>query len=1055
MKKMKGFRKVLALVLALMMVFSAVSALALNEDGVKVYNGEETWLSDDGAIEEYTSENTVNRIEVSDDKDANKEEISVSVKGIENPGEFPAVWVTDNTDIVSITTNSTTDGIISQNNRAGVHVGTNDGTVNVDTARISSSDNVAIFVSSNDGTINLNKPTDENSDKQGAVVQGKLVGVHIEGNDSDIYLNTQSITGQDGNGIQVGAASNSKYNFGNITINANSVTGGYNGIDIERNEKNDTKTGIITMKTGDVQGTGDNGIEIVSNSGTINQNQENATSGNVTGKNNGINIVSNSGTINLTENTVTGTNGDGIHIGYTDTTNSANNKGNTGTITINANKVTGGDDGIEIENNAAPGIVTVNTGDITATGTTVIGTMSNGIEISNNTGTISIDQTKNDTHNKVDGKDTGIYVDSNNGNLTFALDLVSGDTNGLVICDSSANSKINITSERIIAANLNQTGSDGVALSGNAGEITIKSFDRNLDDKILDSGAIEGDKRGIVIKDNKAKADITADTIKGSDGAGIVIDSNYADITIDAGTITTTSINNTNALEIYNNNAETTITAGKITSETGFAVSLNGIYGDSVINVSADEIIGKRGNGVFLSGAKSVTNLTAKSISGGIIYDAGTGTGKGTLVINASDGVYGGLTVDTQSDTSNNDITINSAVIMESDEYVTGIISRGNDKTIVKANSVTATTTGDGKEAIGMKVEGGTVIIGANDNATGNVTAKAENGESIGLKLTGTENKDVVINGTLTGNTAILLDNDAYADNSDLTVWKMETSGEAGGVLISGDDTGSFAKAINYIVKTVQAATGTFSATKADGSALEKHRDLETAHEDEKVYIKAGEGYKVTEAYNGDTKLESDEGGFFYKVARGGGIMLKAVLELLPKPEENKPEVKPDEKPEEKPEVKPEDKPEVQPVVPSEEQTEAKPEEKPKEEKVESKQEAKTDEPKQEATQTVADTTSTIATTGTATVYNLLKIKDTSGKAELAFRNVGKYEIKSPDGNDEGTFGMEDGKIVLTSQTGKKMNIGQDGKLEYVVGNQTYEFKFGEADLEKLAAVKK
>ena len=88
-------------------------------------------------------------------------------------------------------------------------------------------------------------------------------------------------------------------------------------------------------------------------------------------------------------------------------------------------------------------------------------------------------------------------------------------------------------------------------------------------------------------------------------------------------------------------------------------------------------------------------------------------------------------------------------------------------------------------------------------------------------------------------------------------------------------------------------------------------------------------------------------------------------------------------------------------------------------------------------------------------MYNLLKIKDKSGKTELAFRNVGKFEIKSPDGNDEGSFGMEDGKIVLTSQTGKKMNIGQDGKLEYVVGDQTYEFKFGEADLEKLAAVKK
>ncbi|MER1994585.1 MAG: hypothetical protein ABS897_11160, partial [Eubacteriales bacterium] len=184
------------------------------------------------------------------------------------------------------------------------------------------------------------------------------------------------------------------------------------------------------------------------------------------------------------------------------------------------------------------------------------------------------------------------------------------------------------------------------------------------------------------------------------------------------------------------------------------------------------------------------------------------------------------------------------------------------------------------------------------------------------------------------------------------------------------------------------------------------------------------------------------------------------------KPEE-KPEVKPEDKPEEKPEVKPEDKPEELPVVPSEEQTEAKPEVKPAEEKVESKQEAKTDEPKQEAGteasgQAVAAQTADNAVYTEISDYNtplagpktVLTIRDKSGKAELAFRNVGKYEIKSPDGNDEGSFGMEDGKIVLTSQTGKKMNIGQDGKLEYVIGNTNYEFKFGAADLEKLAAVK-
>ncbi len=203
---------------------------------------------------------------------------------------------------------------------------------------------------------------------------------------------------------------------------------------------------------------------------------------------------------------------------------------------------------------------------------------------------------------------------------------------------------------------------------------------------------------------------------------------------------------------------------------------------------------------------------------------------------------------------------------------------------------------------------------------------------------------------------------------------------------------------------------------------------LKDGEEFEGIYYNAGaetdEGKKLLTVGNGGlVAVANSVNTFVLKMLSGGGMMLglkigtKAV------------QLDPEEKPEEKPEVKP------------------------AEEKVESKQEAKTDEPKQEATQTVADTTSTIATIGTATVYNLLKIKDKSGKAELAFRNVGKYEIKSPDGNDEGSFGMEDGKIVLTSQTGKKMTI-EDGILAYVVGDQTYEFKFGEADLEKLAAVK-
>ena len=85
----------------------------------------------------------------------------------------------------------------------------------------------------------------------------------------------------------------------------------------------------------------------------------------------------------------------------------------------------------------------------------------------------------------------------------------------------------------------------------------------------------------------------------------------------------------------------------------------------------------------------------------------------------------------------------------------------------------------------------------------------------------------------------------------------------------------------------------------------------------------------------------------------------------------------------------------------------------------------------------------------------VLTIRSVDKAAELTFLKTGKYEIKSPDGSDGGRFEKEDGQIVLTSETGKKMFIGQDGRLEYSVGNINAVFEFTPAIVEMLIAVVK
>jgi len=828
-----------------------------------------------------------------------------------------------------------------------------------------------------------------------------------------------------------------------LTVKEIKSLGDNPGVYVEDNNREDVIN--ISISGGDgagISSTRSDAIKVKQNDGEINLNKnqgEYQNPVNVTGAQDGIKIESNSGTINFTEDNVTGTNGDGIHIGGT-----ADGEKNTGTIILNTGNITGGDDGIEINNNF--GSVQINAGHVTAVSDGVVSDVYDGGEADITVEDVKVegDGTRGVTGisvNQADGAGAGtttVNADSvsasTEGFLNKAYGVLAKDGTVVIGEKEGSTGDVTATSAHAYATGIEAQGNAKVTVNGN-----VTAIEKQIEIDDIPSTYVNFAAVGVKAYGNSnvtVNGNVTATSENKRAGYGVRVadrdgQANKSTVTVNGEKIEA----KTTGIDIYLNNDSSDVTVNAENAEVTGKTGIDAYSEKGSLTVTAGKVTGDN-NGINASGFATATVTVNGDVTGK------TGSGVGAYAWSNIAKTY---------------VTVN------------GNVSGKENGVSVVSNNYDITPYND---AIASVIVDGNVTGGAN-----------------GLNVQqGRGNKaKIVVTGSISGEkNGIRLENVGYYPDVDITAWEVK-GGES---LIDWEENNSnynkVAENIHYIVKLADGLNNDQVVTDKGktitiNKGQENEKTWQTAKENEIVTLTLTdeqladynpEKNELEVLYNADDATSkmalgtSTGNGVFTFVNKvitlvmqsGGGMKLGFSFKARTpevQPEENKPEVKPDEKPEEKPEVKPEDKPAEQPVVPAKEETEAKPEDKPKEEKVESKQEAKTDEPKQEATQTVADTTSTIATTGTATVYNLLKIKDKSGKAELAFRNVGKYEIKSPDGNDEGSFGMEDGKIVLTSQTGKKMNIGQDGKLEYVIGNQTYEFKFGEADLEKLAAVKK
>ena len=144
---------------------------------------------------------------------------------------------------------------------------------------------------------------------------------------------------------------------------------------------------------------------------------------------------------------------------------------------------------------------------------------------------------------------------------------------------------------------------------------------------------------------------------------------------------------------------------------------------------------------------------------------------------------------------------------------------------------------------------------------------------------------DLFVGGTISSNGPALNNNAENYGRLTLTTWKVESG--TGEQLFNGDTDGTFAKTVNYIVKSEQpAAHGTISVVRADGKEFAKSHDCDVARQGDRILVKPAElesNYYISKAYNGKgadkVELPKDENGDFYlDVADGGGIYLTAEL---------------------------------------------------------------------------------------------------------------------------------------------------------------------------------
>jgi len=258
-----------------------------------------------------------------------------------------------------------------------------------------------------------------------------------------------------------------------------------------------------------------------------------------------------------------------------------------------------------------------------------------------------------------------------------------------------------------------------------------------------------------------------------------------------------------------------------------------------------------------------------------------------------------------------------------------GVVAVILDESPGSKSAVTINVGGDAKGPGGIAVRNGIdetvseIMWGERQNSYGGVAKVTVEGNAIASELTGIEattfnggvsdifvagdvkaekigiyavadkssSNNIVVAGTVSGKDAGV----TISKNNSLTVWKIETKGDAPLVGTYDTDTHHFVenkeaeKTIQYIIKVEQPKGATLRATDDRGKNLAtvtaaNGSTFEYAHTGDKVLLKIDidDDYKLDAVY-GDKgqqyKLVKDESGNYYvEVPAGGGVYFSAVL---------------------------------------------------------------------------------------------------------------------------------------------------------------------------------
>lgn len=339
--------------------------------------------------------------------------------------------------------------------------------------------------------------------------------------------------------------------------------------------------------------------------------------------------------------------------------------------------------------------------------------------------------------------------------------------------------------------------------------------------------------------------------------------------------------------------ATTVEVIGNVTGGTNPVIS-NGVY---VFNQSGAGDLTVKVDGDVSTGNNTENNSGISSVSNG-----------GNITIEVNGSVTGGEGIDAWQNNEHGIMNITVTDDVTADHQGITSYSDGGNITIAVNGNVT------GSKGIDAS-RGGNAGGSTNITVAGDVTAKSESHYDYGIDVYTTGDKiNITVGtaedgGTVTGGIRVP---NVSETTTNLTLF--ETKADE----IEGQDS-VIKSVINYIVRLIQPKEeeGSLSVTTEKSNTVKdiNGKDMTVATEEEKITldITAKDGYEVDGAFIGEGEnkeaLEKDEDGkFFYRVKRGGAILLSALFKKNAEPE-------PEPEPQPEPEPKPEPKPQPDPAI--------------------------------------------------------------------------------------------------------------------------------------------